>query len=93
MTSRSRTGFARGQLTVRELHIARLVATRATPREVASRLFSPRTVDAHLRSVYRKLGINSRLPVRGRPRRPVRPGWRGRPGSPWCGRAGRRSRT
>ncbi|GHA69539.1 hypothetical protein GCM10010372_81110 [Streptomyces tauricus] len=54
-TARSRTGFARDQLTMRELHIARLVATGATSKEVASRLLiSPRTVDAHVRSVYRK---------------------------------------
>ncbi|WP_328936361.1 LuxR C-terminal-related transcriptional regulator [Streptomyces tauricus] len=40
---------------MRELHIARLVATGATSKEVASRLLiSPRTVDAHLRSVYCK---------------------------------------
>ncbi|MFE1801249.1 AAA family ATPase [Streptomyces sp. NPDC059517] len=67
-TARSRTGFARDQLTMQELHIARLVATGATSKEVASRLFiSPRTVDAHLRSIYRKLGINSRRQLRDRP--------------------------
>jgi DNA-binding CsgD family transcriptional regulator len=48
-------------LTAHEAHIARLVATGATSREVAAELFlSPRTVEAHLRSIFRKLGITSR---------------------------------
>ncbi|MBD5787396.1 AAA family ATPase [Cellulosimicrobium terreum] len=52
-------------LTDHELHIARLVATGATSREVAGQLFlSPRTIDAHLRSIYRKLGITSRRQLR-----------------------------
>uniref|UniRef100_A0AAU3H5N2 AAA family ATPase n=1 Tax=Streptomyces sp. NBC_01401 TaxID=2903854 RepID=A0AAU3H5N2_9ACTN len=67
-TARSRTDHARDQLTMQELHIARLVATGATSKEVAARLFlSPRTIDAHLRNIYRKLGINSRRQLRDRP--------------------------
>lgn len=67
-TARSRTAHARDQLTMQELHIARLVATGATSKEVAARLFlSPRTIDTHLRNIYRKLGINSRRQLRDRP--------------------------
>lgn len=48
-------------LTAHELQIARLVVTGATSREVGTQLFlSPRTIEAHLQSIYRKLGIASR---------------------------------
>ncbi|MEV0530933.1 AAA family ATPase [Kitasatospora sp. NPDC050463] len=59
--ARSSTLGVMEMLTGQELNIARLVATGATSREVADRLFlSPRTIDAHLRSVFKKLGITSR---------------------------------
>src|SRR5437667_1386952 len=49
-------------LTRSELTIARLVAEGLTNREVAERLFvSPHTVNSHLRHVFSKLGINSRV--------------------------------
>jgi DNA-binding CsgD family transcriptional regulator len=49
-------------LTTSELTVARLVAEGLTNREVAERLFvSPHTVNSHLRHVFLKLGINSRV--------------------------------
>ena len=60
-------------LTRQEIAIARQVATGATSQEVATRLFlSTRTVEAHLRNIFRKLGISSRRQLRDLPG--VRPG-------------------
>jgi len=51
-----------GALTASELSVARLVAEGLTNREVAERLFvSPHTVNSHLRHVFTKVGINSRV--------------------------------
>ena len=48
-------------LTAREVEILRLVARGLTNRQLAEQLgVSTRTVDAHLRSIYAKLGIKSR---------------------------------
>lgn len=67
---RRRTAQTTDELTAQELQVARHVATGATSREVGSQLFlSPRTVEAHLRSIYRKLGITSRRELRETPLR------------------------
>lgn len=58
---RMRAARPSGELTAQELHIARLVATGATSREIGTQLFlSPRTIESHLRSIFRKVGITSR---------------------------------
>jgi DNA-binding NarL/FixJ family response regulator len=50
-----------GELTVSERRVAELAASGMTNREVASVLFiSPKTVEANLVRIYRKLGIHSR---------------------------------
>ncbi|MEU2792855.1 AAA family ATPase [Streptomyces sp. NPDC007100] len=57
-----------GRLTAQERLIAGKVAAGATSKEVGVMLFlSPRTVDTHLRNVYRKLGISSRRQLREMP--------------------------
>jgi DNA-binding CsgD family transcriptional regulator len=49
------------ELTAHEERIARAVASGATNKEVAAELFlSPKTIEFHLSSIYRKLGIRSR---------------------------------
>lgn len=61
VTARRRDPSTRGDLTPQELQIALLLASGKTTREAAAALFlSPKTIEYHLRSVYRKLGVNSR---------------------------------
>ena len=60
-TARRRDPSTLDELTPQELQIALLLAEQKTTREAAAALFlSPKTIEYHLRSVYRKLGLNSR---------------------------------
>ncbi|MDP9799437.1 DNA-binding CsgD family transcriptional regulator [Catenuloplanes nepalensis] len=62
------TGPAHETLTMQEIAVARLVASGAMSKDVAVQLFiSKRTVDAHLRTIFRKLGITSRAQLRDHP--------------------------
>ncbi|MEA2484401.1 MAG: hypothetical protein QOC55_2348 [Thermoleophilaceae bacterium] len=60
-TARRRDASTLDELTAQELQIARLLAAGKTTREGAAAVFlSPKTVEYHLRNIYRKLGIHSR---------------------------------
>jgi DNA-binding CsgD family transcriptional regulator len=65
-----RTGLrrgARGELTPTEETVASLAASGLTNRQIAERVFvSPKTVEANLARVYRKLGIRSRAELGAR---------------------------
>ena len=51
-------------LTKRELEIAELVTARKTNREIASELFlSGKTIESHMRHIFNKLGVSSRVEV------------------------------
>ena len=60
-TARRRNPSTLDQLTPQELQIALLLAEGRTTREAAASMFlSPKTIEYHLRNVYRKLGVHSR---------------------------------
>ena len=53
-----------GSLTKRELEIATLVTDRMTNREIAAALFlSDKTIESHIRNIFHKLGVSSRVEV------------------------------
>ena len=65
---RTRRGKADGTgvetLTERELEVARLVVDRKTNAEIAAALFlSPKTVETHIRHLFQKLEVSSRVEV------------------------------
>ncbi len=65
---RTRRGKADGgglaSLTGREVQVARLVVDRRTNPQIAEALFlSPKTVETHLRNIFRKLDVSSRVEV------------------------------
>ena len=60
--ARKRDASTVDDLTPQELRIAQLVAAGATNRDVAAQIFvSPKTVQYHLRKVFLKLGVSSRV--------------------------------
>ena len=61
-TARQRDVSTLDQLTAQERQIAQRVAEGHTNREIAGQLFlSPRTIDFHLRNIFRKVDITSRI--------------------------------
>ena len=63
---RTRAGTTDGAnidlLTERELQVARLVVERKTNPEIAAELFlSPKTVETHLRNIFRKIDVSNRV--------------------------------
>jgi DNA-binding NarL/FixJ family response regulator len=63
---RTRAGKAAGagidRLTQREIEVARLVVDRKTNAEIATELFlSEKTVESHLRNIFRKVGVSTRV--------------------------------
>ncbi len=67
--ARDATDGPLGSLTAREREIALLVAGGRTNREVAEQLvLSAKTIEAHLRNIYAKLGVRSRVELARRVR-------------------------
>jgi DNA-binding CsgD family transcriptional regulator len=64
--TRAGTAGAAGvaSLTERELEVARLIVDRKTNAQIAAELFlSPKTVETHVRNLFHKLGVSSRVDV------------------------------
>ena len=64
-TARKRTVETSDELTAQERQIARLAGNGLSNPEIGERMFiSPRTVEWHMRKVFRKLGVSSRSALR-----------------------------
>ncbi len=64
-TARKRNFEALDELTAQEHQVARLASDGLSNPEIGARLFlSPRTVEWHMRKIFRKLGIGSRFALR-----------------------------
>jgi DNA-binding CsgD family transcriptional regulator len=51
-----------GSLTGRELEVARLIVDRRTNAQIAAVLFlSQKTVESHIRNMFRKISVSSRV--------------------------------
>jgi DNA-binding CsgD family transcriptional regulator len=62
LTARPREGVGWDCLTATEREVATIIAEGATNREAAARLYvSPHTIDYHLRQIFRKMGVASRV--------------------------------
>ena len=71
-TARRRGPDVASTLTPQERQIAAMVGQGLTNKEVAAQLYlSPRTIDAHMRNVFAKLGISSRRELRDLARGPA----------------------
>jgi DNA-binding CsgD family transcriptional regulator len=81
--ARRRAPDTAAELTPQELQVALLVADGATNKEAAAALFvSPKTIEAHLLRVYRKLGVHSRSELARRMLTPDTPAGAGTATSP-----------
>jgi DNA-binding NarL/FixJ family response regulator len=61
-----RRAWSSRHLDPQELRFAKLVAGGSSNRDVAAQLFlSPKTVEYHLRKVFLKLGVSSRVELAG----------------------------
>lgn len=78
ITARKRDPSTLDELTPQEARVAKLVAGGASNREVASQLFlSPKTIEYHLRNVFMKLGVSSRVQLAHLPLAPAAAGGEG----------------